>query len=380
MPSYKDPKTGLWYCQFSYEDWKGHRKHTCKRNFARKKDADAYERKFKDNTKDESITMNTLFDRYLASLKPKIALKTIRQTTYDNKESYVNNYMREYFAEAPIENIDVDIVNSWLAALAERKRIIKTPSSKRKEAQTVLSSSTIKMARSILSQVFDYAMSKHLTKDNPVKLSERPPEVDNDIRAKIWTVEQYAKFYDVLKSDEHRLLYNILFWTGARIGEVLDLRPSDFKPYKVSITKTWIERRNGECYSFPIPKNKYSIREIEIPRDLYLEVMAYIEAQYNLAPNDRIFEMSASAVRGHLDYWTKKLNLPKISPHIMRHSYASLLLKTTNDLMLVSTQLGHANIITTGKTYTHPIPGDARSGVDKLEEAARNVETIDVTD
>ena len=40
MPAYKDSKTGKWYVQFRYTDWKGERQQKLKRGFATKKEAE----------------------------------------------------------------------------------------------------------------------------------------------------------------------------------------------------------------------------------------------------------------------------------------------------------------------------------------------------
>lgn len=46
MPSYKDEKTGLWFCQFYYKTYSGDKKLKKKRGFIKKKDAEAWERDF----------------------------------------------------------------------------------------------------------------------------------------------------------------------------------------------------------------------------------------------------------------------------------------------------------------------------------------------
>ena len=69
MPAYKDSKTGKWYCQFYYEDWKGQRKHKVKRGFERKKDALKYETDFKARTQTDVVTIERLVAGYKAHLE-----------------------------------------------------------------------------------------------------------------------------------------------------------------------------------------------------------------------------------------------------------------------------------------------------------------------
>ena len=43
MPTYKDEKTGLWYCKFVYTDWTGVRRQKKKKGFRLQKEAKEYE-------------------------------------------------------------------------------------------------------------------------------------------------------------------------------------------------------------------------------------------------------------------------------------------------------------------------------------------------
>ena len=60
MPTYKDTKTGKWYCQFWLKDWTGKNKHITKRGFERKKDAEKYEADMKRTTISDKVSMPKL--------------------------------------------------------------------------------------------------------------------------------------------------------------------------------------------------------------------------------------------------------------------------------------------------------------------------------
>ena len=66
MPSYKDEKTGLWYCKFNYRDYKGNIKQKKKSGFDRRKDAQAWERDF---LKASQGQPNMLFSDFLEIYK-----------------------------------------------------------------------------------------------------------------------------------------------------------------------------------------------------------------------------------------------------------------------------------------------------------------------
>lgn len=120
MASYKDKKTGKWYCQFYYTDWQGQRKHTSKRGFSRKKDADAWEAKHKYDVQQQKITMEYLLKRYTDHIKSKVKLGTLKITTMTNYMHSINNYILPYFKRLNVEEVTTDTINHWLVKLQEK--------------------------------------------------------------------------------------------------------------------------------------------------------------------------------------------------------------------------------------------------------------------
>ena len=76
----------------------------------------------------------------------------------------------------------------------------------------------------------------------------------------------------------------------------------------------------------------------------------------------------------------QKVGLPRINPHILRHSYANILRDCTNDIAVVSKQLGHSNPKTTLAIYTHMLPQKDDNAVEELEKRiikSSNFEDVD---
>lgn len=72
-----------------------------------------------------------------------------------------------------------------------------------------------------------------------------------------------------------------------------------------------------------------------------------------------------------LGRWTKLLNQGGVTyrkPHMLRHTYASLLIQNGESLAYVRDQLGHASIKITVDTYGHLVPGANKAAVDRLDE------------
>lgn len=142
--------------------------------------------------------------------------------------------------------------------------------------------------------------------------------------------------------------------TGMRFSEVLALTPEDFDfaQQTISINKTWDYKGEG---GFLPPKNKSSIRKVQIDwkttsqfsklvKDMKEDVPIFVKGKvYNSTVNNVLFRHC------------KKLGIPIISIHGLRHTHASLLLFDGVTIASVARRLGHSSMTTTQKTYLHII-------------------------
>ena len=70
MPVYKNEEKNTWYTSFYYQDWQGNRKRKKKEGFARKKDAQEYERTFKlQQSGSCDMTFQQMTELYLSDCK-----------------------------------------------------------------------------------------------------------------------------------------------------------------------------------------------------------------------------------------------------------------------------------------------------------------------
>lgn len=93
MSTFKDEKTNTWCCQFYYTDWNGKRKHTTKRGFKRKRDAEQYEMSCRRKPTENDITVGMLVNMYTSHLKQRVKLGTLKPTTYDRYEALIRLYI-----------------------------------------------------------------------------------------------------------------------------------------------------------------------------------------------------------------------------------------------------------------------------------------------
>ena len=146
----------------------------------------------------------------------------------------------------------------------------------------------------------------------------------------------------------------IIAKTGMRFSEALALTPKDFDfPHQsLIVDKTWDYKGDG---GFLPTKNKSSVRKIQLDWQTIIKFSELIKGLPDDKPifvNGRVFN---STINGVLERYCKKLEIPVISIHGLRHTHASLLLFAGVSIASVARRLGHASMTTTQKTYIHII-------------------------
>lgn len=94
-----------------------------------------------------------------------------------------------------------------------------------------------------------------------------------------WTKDEYEQFIQGFTEEEelYRIIFQMLFWLGCRVGELLALTSEDidFESGTVNISKTYY-RRNQTDYITP-PKTESSNRKITIPKFLQEELKNFLD-------------------------------------------------------------------------------------------------------
>ena len=113
MPAYKDEKRNTWYASFYFTDWTGARKLKKKRGFARKKDAQEFEREFlAQSAGSPDMTFASLLALYNEDMAGRL-----RETTVQSKEFMMNAHVLPFFGELPLNEITPAHVRKWQAGL-----------------------------------------------------------------------------------------------------------------------------------------------------------------------------------------------------------------------------------------------------------------------
>ncbi len=150
----------------------------------------------------------------------------------------------------------------------------------------------------------------------------------------------------------------VAFFTGLRTGEQLALMWEDIDFNEKTIT---INKSLNELGQITSPKNKPSVREV----DLLEPVEKILKELKESEPANRKFVFidmpkRSSVFQRHFKKLLKALNLKCRKLYTTRHTFASLMLSQGEEAMWVSKTLGHKDLNTTYKTYSHYIPKQDR--------------------
>jgi integrase len=177
--------------------------------------------------------------------------------------------------------------------------------------------------------------------------------------------------------------------TGARRGEVLALRWTDFESGAVSISRSLSQTRAG--LAFKETKNR-SARLVVLPDSTIATLEAHRKAQdvfrsqFGLAYRsdlDLIFAepdgspLKPDSISAAVSALFKRLKIPKpkgASLHLLRHSHGSHLLAAGMELPAVSERLGHSSVLVTATVYSHRITGRDKEAALKWDEFQRSHE------
>lgn len=345
MPVYKDEQRGTFFCSFYYTDWTGEKKKKTKRGFKLKREAQAFERSFLEQTQGEpTMLFSSLVDLYLADMKTRLRLSTV--TT---KEYIIRSKILPYFSNLRVDQITPAHIRRWQNELIEQGF-----------ADTYLR--TIHVA---LSTIFNYAKRYYNLKENPCQKAGTigKPKAQ---RLDFWTPAEYQRFIACFKDEP--IAYNafqLLYWTGIRIGELLALSSADFDFERKCVLITKSYQRISRQDIITEPKTEKSKREILLPDFLCEELQAYISRKAGL--EERLFPFTKTYFNSKLDRGCKRSGVKRIRVHDIRHSHASLLVELGFSPLLIAERLGHENIEMTLNIYSHLYPNKQAELVEKLE-------------
>lgn len=351
MPVFRNESNGTWYVMTRYVDWQGNHKQKCKRGFKTKREALEWERVFH---LQQSTDMDMSFESFVDIYKNDIRSR-IKETTWLTKVNIIDKRILPYFGKRKISEIQTKEVIAWQNDLLRQKDKTGKP----------YSECYLKTIHNQLSAIFNHAVRFYALRTNS---AAKAGNMGNEKRKEMlfWTKEEYLRFADVMMDKPvSYYAFEMLYWSGMRLGELLALIPSDFdfQNSTVTINKSY-QRLHGEDV-ITTPKTKRSNRTIKMSEFLAEEMQEYIKMQYEIEPTDRLFPISKSYLHREMERGCKETGLQKIRIHDLRHSHVSLLIELGFSAVVIADRLGHESIEITYR-YAHLFPSKQNEMANKL--------------
>ncbi len=308
-----------------------------------------------------------------------IYLQTKVKTTHNTRAAYktVQNMLaKDPFGQRKIESVKYSDALRFLVEMQNGGR----------------SYSSIQSIRGVLRPAFEMAFRDELIPSNPFAFQLGDALINDSVKREAISSADERKFLEFVKNDKHfRKYYEgiyILFNTGLRISEFcgLTINDIDFKNHTLNVDHQLQRERNGK-YIVPTTKTEAGVRVLPMTAD--------VEECFQIIVKNRKKPKVEPMVDGHSGFlyfdkngnpmigmhWEKyfqhivekynkiyKIQMPKVTPHVCRHTYCSKMAKSGISVKTLQYLMGHSDSSVTMNVYTHLGLEDAKMELENLVE------------
>ena len=302
------------------------------------------------------FTVLDLVERY-TSLKIGV-----RPTTRTGYQTVINHLKKDPFGMRPIHKVKISDAKKWLIDLQQKQG---------------KSYSSIHSIRGVVRPAFKMAVEDDILIKNPFDFELKTVIYNDSVTRESISRADERRYLKFIQEDDHFSKYYdgiyILFNTGLRISELCGLTISDidFRNRRIDVNKQ-LQRTNRMEYIVQEPKTKSGRRYIPMSDTLAVCFRNVISERKK--PK---VEMMIDGYGGFLFldkdgkpmvalHWEKymqhirekynkkyKLQLPKITPHVCRHTFCSKMAGAGMNPKKLQYIMGHSDITVTMNTYTH---------------------------
>ncbi|HMS39866.1 MAG TPA: site-specific tyrosine recombinase XerD [Pyrinomonadaceae bacterium] len=160
-----------------------------------------------------------------------------------------------------------------------------------------------------------------------------------------------------------RAILELMYACGLRVSEVVDLRVSN-----VELDLGIVTCKGKGSKTRKIPIGKSAVEWLK-------SYLAARNKKEKIAVQNLFLTVSGKAINRHIIFlfvkeYAEKIGLQDVSPHTLRHSFATHLVQNSADIRSVQQMLGHADISTT-QIYTHITDAHLRKTYEKFHPRAK---------
>lgn len=356
MAVYKDVKRNTWFFRIYIEDKDGIKKQKTRSGFKTKSACIQAQSNFllDYNLSNDDILFSELYIDYINYKRQNLKYQSYR--TIKNK---FENHILPFFKNYKINSIKAKDYILWKDFILSKNFKYKTNCS----------------LHLCMVNIFNFAYDFYSLKENIAsKVGNFSRRDYNPNIISFWTLDEFNQFINKVDDKIYFSLFNVLFYTGIRLGECLALNWNDLENSYIKIDKTLI-RTHNDTYKFNTPKTASSFRNIQldsITNNILLELKEYYKNTIGFSNDWFIFggikPLSTTTVERKKNHYCKVSDVKQIRIHDFRHSHATMLISNKVPVTVVSKRLGHSDISMTLNTYSHFVPKDEDKAIILLEK------------
>lgn len=329
------------------------------------------------------ITVLELVERYIAQKRG------VRPTTQNGYKTVVNVLKKDDFGSKKINTVKTSDARLWLISLQDGGR----------------SYSSIHSIRGVLRPAFATAVEDDTLRKNPFYFKLSDALINDSVKRDALTAKQERAFLNFVKEDEHFKQYYdmmfVLFKTGLRVSELcgLTFRDIDFDERTINVEHQ-LQYTGGKGAYIEDTKSNAGTRVLPMTEEVYEAFKRIVSGRKKqnieqmidgctgfLFLNTQGKPAKAYFVEKKFQYAVAKYNkiykveLPKITPHIARHTYCTNMAKRGIAVKTLQYLMGHSDISITMNVYTHLKLEDAKDEMEKLriqEEIKKEMNKADM--
>lgn len=256
----------------------------------------------------------------------------------DEGYEYAMRVIIDYFGDVSVRKLGVDEVSDFYLSIIGLKGI---------HSGRIVSRNTAREYVAKLRAVLRFCRKRGVKTANPDEIIIPKPEKRS---ARFIGVEEYSRFleeagrshhgYSNLNRERNVLIVKMLFHTGLRIGELCAL-----------------DRDSIKDRQFVVVGKSKDPRPCFITKDIEAEISRYLAMRADNNPalfisNENGRRITPDTVQRVFRRIAAATGLTKVTPHTLRHSFATRLVDDGVDIRHISAFLGHQSLDTT-KRYTH---------------------------
>jgi integrase len=306
----------------------------------------------------------------------------VKQQTREGYRNKIRLHIKPHVGKTPLNKLTG-------VMLTRLYRTLETEGSP-KPAKGPLSPRTVREIHTILSAALGQAVKDGLITVNPASTA-KPPTAKEAAAPEfaVWSAEDLRRFLDREKETPQFALWHFVASTGVRRGEALGLRWQDIDfDAQTAVIRQTIGAIRGKVIREPLPKSsKPRVIDLDAKTVKVLKAHKAAQAAEKLSLGSRWRDEGLVFARGgfrladgqfaggplHPERISRlfkarleRHKLPEVRFHDLRHTWATLALKSGVPVKVVQERLGHANPSITMNIYAHALPGMQAEAAEKV--------------